>query len=121
MTAIDQFTRFLCPKCGAPGFDSWNKAIFDGVIHDVNALPNPWILGDQCQACTWPAVIFYTTPDEVPRVIFGPDLHSFAYESEAMRLISADPSSGEPLLASTARDADWSRGCLHAKLSGSAI
>ncbi|WP_143066708.1 hypothetical protein [Sphingobium sp. YR768] len=121
MSAIDQFTRFLCSKCGAAGFDSWNKAMFDGVVHDPSALPNPWILGDQCQACTWPAVTCYTIPGEAPRAIFGPHLHGFAYEGKAMELIVADPSSGQLLLPSAARDADWSRGCLHAKHSESAI
>lgn len=121
MNAIDQYTRFLCPKCGSPGFDSWNKAMFDGVIHDPNELPNPWIMGDNCQTCMWPAVTYYSIPGEAPLAVFGPHLHCFAYESEAMSLISADPSLGEPLLPSSDRDADWSRGCLHAKFSGSAL
>ncbi|WP_289145226.1 hypothetical protein [uncultured Sphingobium sp.] len=119
MSAVDQFTRWICPKCGADGFDSWNKAMFDGVVQDPAALPNPWVLGDCCQTCTWPAVTCYTLPGDPPRTIFGPTLHQFSYESEAMQLILTDPESGEFLLPASSRDADWSQGCLHAKLSGS--
>lgn len=119
MSVTDQFTRWLCPKCGEAGFDSWNKAMFDGVVQDPEALPNPWILGDSCHVCTWPAVTCYTLPTEPPRAIFGPMLHQFSYESEAMRLILADPEAGEYLLPALKRDADWSQGCMHAKLSGS--
>lgn len=121
VTAIDQFTRFCCPKCGEAGFDSWNKAMFDGVAHDPGALPNPWILGDCCHRCTWPAVTCYTLPGQPARAIFGPMLHDFCYEVEAWRLFVKDPCSGVALLPSPARDADWRRGCIHAKFSGSAI
>jgi hypothetical protein len=118
---VDQFTRWLCPKCGAAGFDSWNKAMFDGVVQDPEALPNPWVLGDCCGYCTWPAVTCYTLPGDPPRAIFGPMLDLFSYEEEAMRLILADPQSCEILLPATERDADWSKGCMHAKLSRTVI
>lgn len=116
--AFDQFTRWLCPKCGLAGIDSWNKAMFDGIDHGDAPLPDPWILGDQCAYCVWPCVISYTTPDAPPRAIFGPlpaGPECFTYEHEAMRAILADPISAAELQPATTRDADWSRGCLAAK------
>jgi hypothetical protein len=119
---FDQFTRWLCPKCGQAGIDSWNKAMFDGVAHlpVMMELPDPWILGDQCSSCLWPAALRYTKPDAAPRAIFGPNPFSnrpgvYAYEIEAMNRLQDTPDSGELLRPSDKRDADWSRGCLAAK------
>lgn len=121
---FDQFTRWLCPKCGCGGIDSWNKAIFDGTDHGEEVesgrepLPNPWILGSNCDRCVWPCVVSYTTPDAPPRAIFGPvecGSGCFAYEPDAMRAILADPTAAILLQPSEIRDADWSAGCLAAK------
>ena len=114
----DQFTRWLCAKCGKPGIDSWNKAMFDGVDHDPAELPNPWLLGDNCQCCVWPVVISYTEPGTAPRAIYGPIQSGpgqFAYETEAFLAIEADRASALELLPSDARDADWSGGCVNAR------
>lgn len=112
---FDQFTRWLCPECDQPSFDSWNKAIFDGIDQDPDDLPNPWILGDTCQHCGHPAVTCYTTPDAPPRAIFSID-GTYAYEVFAMACFEADPAGeGVPLDPSDRRDSDWSRGCLAAK------
>ncbi|MFY9349101.1 MAG: hypothetical protein WBL20_08070 [Sphingobium sp.] len=116
LDAFDQFTRWRCPKCGAGGFDSWNKAMFDGVSHDPDALPNPWVLSDCCHVCAWSAVVSYTTPDAAPRAIFAPSRCWFDSEEElaACREI-VDGTDGHALLPSLVRDADWSRGCMAAK------
>lgn len=113
---FDQFSRWCCPKCGTHGFDSWNKAMFDGVRHDPDALPNPWVLSDCCHVCTWDAVVSYTTPDTPPRAIFaaGQDWLDHEEEQAACRAIVAG-TAGDPLLPSLVRDADWSRGCMAAK------
>lgn len=112
---FDQFTRWLCPKCGAPGFDSWNKAMFDGIVRDPDDLPNPNILGDTCQHCGHPAVTCYTLPDQPPRAILSSD-GTYAYEAFAMTCFEVAPASeGVELRPSDRRDADWSRGCLAAK------
>lgn len=114
----DQFTRFLCAKCGKPGIDSWNKAMFDGLNLDADDLPNPHILGDNCHRCSWPVVISYTEPGTRPRAIYGPindGPHQFAYEDQAFQQIKADPMSALELLPSDTRDADWSGGCLNAR------
>ena len=112
---FDQFTRWACPKCDRQGFDSWNKAMFDGVDHDPDNLPNPWTLGDTCQCCGWPCVVSYTTADAAPRAIASPD-DSYAYEAGAFKAFEADPNAGTPLNPTIFRDADWSRGCLAAKV-----
>ncbi len=114
----DQFTRWLCAKCGKPGIDSWNKAMFDGVVHDPADLPNPWVIGDSCHSCCWPVVISFTEPGTPPRAIYGPiqsGRGEFEYEDEAVLAILADPASAIELLPSDTRDADWSGGCLAAK------
>lgn len=120
MTVIDQFTRWRCPKCNAAGIDSWNKAMFDGIANDPASPPNPWILGDNCCHCLWPIVSRYTVPGEAPCAILSPD-GRFDYEADAFNQIAADPASAITLSPTLARDADWSRGCLHAKISGSAL
>jgi len=117
---FDQFTRWTCPKCGSAGIDSWNKAMFDGVRQEPDDLPNPWILGLECDKCLWPCVVSYTTPDQAPRAIFAPNAFdhtalSYVYEPNAMRQLAANPASGVSLAPSDRRDADWSRGCLAAK------
>lgn len=118
MTPFDQYTRWLCPKCGAPGIDSWNKAMFDGIDHGDDPLPNPHVLGDNCQHCAWPVVVRYATADEAPTAIFGPIPlcdGCFNYEPAAMRQILAAPETAIALQPSIARDRDWSRGCLAAR------
>lgn len=110
----DEFSRWLCPKCGEPGIDSWNKAMFDGLTHE-GGIPALHILGDMCHHCTHPITLAYRAPGVAPRAIVGPDEDSFEYEHGAMLELEADPAAGVELLPSTARDADWSRGCLAAK------
>ncbi|KMS54713.1 hypothetical protein [Sphingobium cupriresistens] len=119
MSQFDQFTRWQCPRCCEAGIDSWNKAMFDGIANDPANPPNPWILGDNCCHCGWPVVTRYTVPEEAPRAIVSPD-GRFDYEAAAFDSIAADPASAITLSPTPARDADWSRGCLHAKHSGSA-
>lgn len=119
MTALfDQFTRWRCLKCGLAGIDSWNKAMFDGIDHGNAQLPDPWILGTQCDRCVWPYVISYTGPDAPPHAVYGPVLNGascFSYEQDAMRRILADPGFGVELEPSHSRDADWSAGCIVAR------
>ncbi|MBG6116240.1 hypothetical protein IWY39_000044 [Sphingobium sp. JAI105] len=115
---FDQFTRWLCPKCGLAGIDSWNKALFDGIDHGDAPLPDPWILGTQCDRCVWPCVVSYARFDVQPTAIFGPlsaGAGCFAYEDKAMAAILADRTAGEMLAPSDRRDFDWSRGCLAAR------
>jgi hypothetical protein len=116
MMNFDQYTRWQCPKCGAAGFDSWNKALFDGVEHEPGQpLPNPWILGDTCHRCSQPAVTCYTTPDAPPRAIFSVD-GTYAYEAFAMVCFEANPTGeGQPLAPSDQRDGDWRKGCIAAQ------
>ena len=118
--AFDQFTRWTCTKCGRDGIDSWNKAVWDGPgFQTVEEVPNPWLLGDNCQRCGWACVVMYTTPDAAPRAIYSPvgagDPFAYFYESEAFALIERNPSAYEELAPAGSRDADWSRGCLVAK------
>lgn len=113
--SFDQFTRWLCPKCGMDGFDSWNKAMFDGIVHDPDNLPNPWVIGDTCQCCGHPSVVSYTTADAAPCAILGPGFNDYSHEDEALKRFEAQPDAGVQLLPSPTRDADWSRGCLAAK------
>lgn len=110
----DQFTRWLCPKCGGAGIDSWNKAMHDGIDYG-GQYPNPAVFGDACQKCGWNVAICYTTADCAPTAIFAPTMNNYNYELEAMNRLEADPSSGETLQPSTTRDSDWSRGCVAAK------
>lgn len=107
---FDMFTRWLCEKCEEPGFDSWNKALHDGINFHGN-YPNPHLWGDTCQCCGAPAVVAYTTLDAAPTAIFG--LPSYADESDNMDRLLADPSLGTVLSPSLKRDADWSRGCMN--------
>lgn len=110
----DQFTRFLCRKCGEAGHDSWNKAAYDGPHHD-GEVPNPLIYGDECQKCGWPAVIAWSAPGEQARAIYGPDPDSYDYEPHAIDLMERSIGNGSLLEWSTVRDADWSGGCTAAK------
>jgi len=108
MTQIDQYTRWLCAKCGNPGIDSWNKAMHDGVNYG-GEYPNPAIFGDTCQSCGQPIVVAYSTPDTAPIALYGAP--KWASEAADMDRIEADPACGETLQASDKRDADWSHGC----------
>jgi len=110
----DQFTRWTCGKCGQAGIDSWNKAMHDGIDWD-GEYPNPAVFGDTCQKCGWNVATCYTTPDCAPTAIYAADPDDFSYEQAAMEKLEADPSAGETLEPSTARDSDWSRGCVAAK------
>lgn len=109
---FDQFTRWLCARCGGAGFDSWNKALHDGIDWEGD-YPNPAVWGDQCQSCGHPAAVAYTTPDAAPTIIYG--LEDYSTERADMVRLEADPSCGETMVPSDLRDADWSRGCLAAK------
>lgn len=108
----DQFTRFTCKKCGSAGHDSWNKSLHDGLDHG-GKYPNPFIVGDECQCCGWPAVIAWYGPGERARAIYSPDEDSYAYEIKAMGRI--ERGEGDLLEFSDKRDADWSRGCVAAR------
>lgn len=111
----DEFTRWLCAKCGCDGIDSWNKAVFDGPAWEVGEqIPDPWIVGMECWRCMTPCVVSYGAPGLPPRAIYSPD-GSYEYEREAMELIQTSPEGAIVLLASKTRDADWSRGCLAAR------
>lgn len=110
----DQFTRFLCAKCGEAGHDSWNKAAHDGINWHGN-VPNPLIYGDMCHYCGWPAVVAWGAPGEPALAIYSPDESSFAYENDAMARIEGHPDDAVKLEFAVKRDADWSGGCLAAK------
>lgn len=114
----DQFTRWLCAKCGGDGIDSWNKAIFDGPSWEKGEiLPNPWVLGMECWRCLWPCVVCYTSPEAAPRALYGPYAsgeQAYEYEAAAFLRIE-DQSASIELLPSTSRDVDWSAGCLAAR------
>ncbi len=111
----DQFTRWLCAKCGKAGIDSWNKAVFDSFSwEEGEQIPDPFILGDNCQVCWAPLVVSYSTPGLAPRAIYGPD-DGYGYEVEAMAIIVAKSDKAIKLEPSTHRDADWSGGCLAAR------
>ena len=115
----DQFTRWLCGKCGCDGIDSWNKAVFDGPSWDKGEqVPNPWILGMECWGCGCPCVVIYTLPSEAPRAVYSPIAEgerAYAYEPDAFAAIESGAESGEILQPSNSRDSDWSRGCLAAR------
>jgi hypothetical protein len=110
----DQFTRWLCPMCGEPGIDSWNKAMFDGLDHE-GELPPLHILGYDCMRCWIPVTVAYRGPNVAPRAIMGPHDGPYEYEDAAMAALEGDLTSGVELLPSIARDADWSGGCVAAK------
>lgn len=110
---MDQFTRFLCDKCDRPGFDSWNKAMHDGIDYEGD-YPNPAVYGDECQCCGHPAAVCYTSPGLAPTAIYSPD-DSYSYEGGAIDQLQADPSRGQSLRPASKRDADWSGGCVGAK------
>ncbi|WP_047168863.1 hypothetical protein [Rhizorhabdus histidinilytica] len=112
---IDEYTRWTCERCGKPGFDSWNKAMHDG-IYFAGDYPNPAIFGVDCQDCGHPAVLAYTTPHMAPRAVFGPHQYDYAYEPAAMSAFQTDPHFGVELRPSSARDRDWRGGCLSAVL-----
>lgn len=115
---FDQFTRWLCEKCGQPGIDSWNKGVFDGTDFGADAIPNPWLLGSDCEACGHPVVLSYTTPDAPVRAIYGPvrdGPDQYSYETAAFAAFEADAGAGTELRPSSKRDVDWSAGCLAAK------
>jgi hypothetical protein len=109
LTTVDQFTRWLCEKCGNPGIASWNKARYDG-----NPFPPEsygMIFGDNCNECWWPITVRYPAPDMAPRVIYGPDSSGFAYEPDAMDALARSLDAGAPARPSEQRDRDWSGGC----------
>ncbi len=108
--AHDQYSRWLCPKCGRAGIDSWNKAMHDGIDHG-GEYPNPWILGLDCEHCIHPVTVAWYGPDDVPRAIFGETVSDWQYEPGAMQSLETDPLAGVPLEPSTERDRDWSHGC----------
>jgi hypothetical protein len=110
----DQFTRFLCAKCGEAGHDSWNKAAHDGINWHGN-VPNPLIYSDECHSCGWPSVVAWGAPGEGALAIYGPDAETFAYEDEAMARIEKHPEQAVALEYSAVRDGDWSGGCLAAR------
>lgn len=116
MIPFDQYTRWLCPKCGAPGIDSFNKAIFDGPPFEDAFQFDEYIFGDQCQRCTWAITVRYTTADEAPTAIVNPeweDREGYNYQRDAIIRIATDPDL--TLQPSDQRDRDWSRGCLAAR------
>jgi hypothetical protein len=114
---FDQYTRWLCPKCGAAGVASWNKATYDGIDYDDDDNPPcPNIFGDNCEYCCWPFVAAYYRHDERPRAIFGPlpfesGTGCWDYEQAAMTIIEEDKDSGTELDPSQVRDSDWRGGC----------
>lgn len=112
--AINEFTRFLCPRCGQDGVHSWNKSAWDGPGWDQP--PNPMIFGEDCNCCGWPLTVRYDGPEEPPVAILCPDdPPSYTYEDDAMAALEQDRAAGVVLSAATTRDADWSRGCLAAR------
>lgn len=121
--SADQFTRWLCPSCGQDGFDSWNKAVFDGPTwEDEGELPSlahPYMLGCECWRCDQDATIRYTSPGVPPRVIMAPEDHKpgqwMEFVESAFAEFNANPEAGVACLPAQTRDADWSRGCLAAK------
>ena len=117
---FDEYTRWQCPKCGAAGVDSWNKALFDGIDHDDDLKPHlPHLLGLECDACSWPLVIRYDGAELVPVAICGPvpfnaGAQCYAYEGAAFTAIETDRGAGIDLLPSDHRDKDWRGGCCSA-------
>lgn len=109
MSALDQYTRWRCEKCGDAGISSWNKATYDGA--DFSEEPYPRVFGDQCNSCCWPVSVAYGPPDTAPHAIYGPhDREScFAYEDEAFAVLQAG--GGTELQPTAVRDHDWSGGC----------
>lgn len=117
---FDEFSRWLCSKCGEPGIDSWNKAIFDGVDHeDVENPELPHVLGMDCTSCGWAVTVRYDTPDLPPVAIYSPvpadatDENQYAYEGDAMAQIRADRAAGLALADAgpLERDHNWRGGC----------
>jgi hypothetical protein len=112
---FDQYSRWTCPKCNGPGFDSWNKGIYDGIDWPDDDNPdNPHVMGLDCTECLWPAVIAYRAADEVPHVIFGPTddgAEQYAYEWLAIEKLAAEPTAGTALVPHARRDFDWRGGC----------
>ena len=118
MITVDQYTRWLCDKCGKAGIDSWNKALYDG--NPAPPAAYGLIFGDSCQYCMWPVTVRYPAPDMAPRAIYGPIPYGdrqFSYETDAMLSLEFNLGAGEPLQPSTERDRDWSGGCSRAPAS----
>lgn len=106
--SFDQFTRWTCEICGDAGFDSWNKALHDGLNFRGN-YPNPCVWGDTCQRCGAPAAVCYTTPDAAPTALFGEP--GYKDEDANMARLEDNPRVGLPMRPSLERDCDWSGGC----------
>jgi hypothetical protein len=108
---VDQFTRWLCEKCGSPSICSWHKTYWESGAGDVERMT----FGQECWDCGWPLVVCYPAPDMAPRAIYGPfastTVDQYAYEQDALRLLEASISNGEPCRPSAERDRDWSDGC----------
>lgn len=115
---FDEYNRWLCAKCGEAGIDSWNKGIYDGLIHEDDDHPElPHVLGAECTECAHPHVVAYLEKDRAPRIIYGPvpfsaGVSCYEYEHSAFLAFKDDPEAGEPLAPALLKDRDWRGGCM---------